>query len=259
MPKFNVVNNQWLLTAIAETASEGSSIHPAFYNIVSHLGSVRPAVCLTRPQYVLRSYRDSGSSRFPGREADISMMYVSFGRSILRFRADWIQGVHAGGQEDDAAVRPGEDGYTKRRCCHSDTSTCAWRNGSQLAWIGSATCAVQVSKVGPRCAPSTEIFFGVFCFNMALTRLVSMFRATFHPQFEFGRSRLDWPAGRACRVSPTWGKHGQQPVAWIGPVGGCQVTGLLADTTTSKQVWHYPDLEKGVLFLPTAGLVGHAI
>lgn len=30
-----------------------------------------PAVCLTRPQYVLRSYCDSGSSRLPGREADI--------------------------------------------------------------------------------------------------------------------------------------------------------------------------------------------
>lgn len=30
-----------------------------------------PAVCLTRPQYVLRSYCDSGSSRLPGREADM--------------------------------------------------------------------------------------------------------------------------------------------------------------------------------------------
>lgn len=39
--------------------------------VVSHLGSVMPAVCLTRPQYVLRSYCDSGSSRLPGREADI--------------------------------------------------------------------------------------------------------------------------------------------------------------------------------------------
>lgn len=60
-----------------------------------------------------------------------------------------------------------------------DTSTRACRNGSQLAWIGSATCAVKVSKVGPRCAPSMEIFVGVFCFDLALTRLVSMFRATF--------------------------------------------------------------------------------
>lgn len=30
-----------------------------------------PAVCLTRPQYVLRSYCDSGSSRLPGIEADM--------------------------------------------------------------------------------------------------------------------------------------------------------------------------------------------
>lgn len=37
----------------------------------SHLGSVMPVVCLTRPQYVLRSYCDSGSSRLPGREADM--------------------------------------------------------------------------------------------------------------------------------------------------------------------------------------------
>jgi hypothetical protein len=30
-----------------------------------------PAVCLTRPQYVLRSYWESGSARLPGREADM--------------------------------------------------------------------------------------------------------------------------------------------------------------------------------------------
>lgn len=35
-----------------------------------------PAVCLARPQYVLRSYCDSGSSRFPGREADILYVFV---------------------------------------------------------------------------------------------------------------------------------------------------------------------------------------
>jgi hypothetical protein len=29
------------------------------------------AVCLTRPQYVLRSYCDSGSSRLPGMEDDM--------------------------------------------------------------------------------------------------------------------------------------------------------------------------------------------
>lgn len=38
---------------------------------LSHLGSVRPAVCFTRPQYVLRSYWESGRSLLPGREADI--------------------------------------------------------------------------------------------------------------------------------------------------------------------------------------------
>jgi hypothetical protein len=37
----------------------------------SHLGSDMLAQCLTRPQYVLRSNRDSGSSRLPGIEADI--------------------------------------------------------------------------------------------------------------------------------------------------------------------------------------------
>ena len=46
----------------------------AFF-LVSHLGSVMPAVCLTRPQYVLRSYCDSGSSRLPGREADMLAGY----------------------------------------------------------------------------------------------------------------------------------------------------------------------------------------
>lgn len=35
-----------------------------------------PAVCLARPQYVLRSYCDSGSSRLPGREADILSVVV---------------------------------------------------------------------------------------------------------------------------------------------------------------------------------------
>lgn len=41
-------------------------------------------------------------------------------------------------------------------------------------------------------------------------------------------------------------------------VSSRRLPGLLA-VTTSKQVWHYPDLETGVLFLPRAGLAGHAI
>lgn len=39
---------------------------------VSHLGSAIWADCLTRPQYVLRSYCDAGRSRAPGREADMA-------------------------------------------------------------------------------------------------------------------------------------------------------------------------------------------
>lgn len=58
------------------------SLRPRAF-IVSHLGSVMPAVCLTRPQYVLRSYCDSGSSRLPGMEADmlawvLEASFVSF-------------------------------------------------------------------------------------------------------------------------------------------------------------------------------------
>lgn len=34
------------------------------------------AVCLARPQYVLRSYWDSGNSRLPGREADMVELSV---------------------------------------------------------------------------------------------------------------------------------------------------------------------------------------
>ncbi len=37
----------------------------------THRGSVMPAVCFTRPQYVLRSYWDTGRSRPPGSEADM--------------------------------------------------------------------------------------------------------------------------------------------------------------------------------------------
>lgn len=42
----------------------------------AHLGSVRPAVCRTRPQYVLRSYRDSGRALGPGSEADIVFSFL---------------------------------------------------------------------------------------------------------------------------------------------------------------------------------------
>ena len=36
-----------------------------------HLGSEMFAECMTRPQYVLRSYCEAGSSRLPGSEADM--------------------------------------------------------------------------------------------------------------------------------------------------------------------------------------------
>jgi hypothetical protein len=39
--------------------------------LIPHLGSDISAACLTRPQYVLRSYCEIGSSRLPGNEADI--------------------------------------------------------------------------------------------------------------------------------------------------------------------------------------------
>lgn len=50
-----------------------------------------PAVCLTRPQYVLRSYCESGSSRLPGMEADmlawvLAAAFVSFFPSSLLLR-----------------------------------------------------------------------------------------------------------------------------------------------------------------------------
>lgn len=40
---------------------------------LSHLGSEISAECFTRPQYVLRSYRETGSSRVPGREDVIAI------------------------------------------------------------------------------------------------------------------------------------------------------------------------------------------
>lgn len=41
---------------------------------VSHLGSDISAECLTRPQYVERSYWEAGRSRFPGKEADMAWL-----------------------------------------------------------------------------------------------------------------------------------------------------------------------------------------
>jgi hypothetical protein len=39
-----------------------------------HLGSEMFAECMTRPQYVPRSYCEAGSSRLPGSEADMMML-----------------------------------------------------------------------------------------------------------------------------------------------------------------------------------------
>ena len=39
-----------------------------------HLGSEMFAECMTRPQYVLRSYCEAGSSRLPRSEADMTML-----------------------------------------------------------------------------------------------------------------------------------------------------------------------------------------
>lgn len=38
----------------------------------SHLGSAMSAECFTRPQYVLRSWREAGRSLLPGRELDMA-------------------------------------------------------------------------------------------------------------------------------------------------------------------------------------------
>lgn len=40
----------------------------------TYVGSVRPAAWRTRPQYVDRSYCDSGSARIPGSEADMILV-----------------------------------------------------------------------------------------------------------------------------------------------------------------------------------------
>ena len=69
----------------------------------SHLGSVMPAVCLTRPQYVPRSYWESGSARPPGREADMLAM-VSRGVSS--------KGVEENDGDDEK--KEGQDAVNRR-------------------------------------------------------------------------------------------------------------------------------------------------
>lgn len=46
---------------------------PTLYQLaeLSHLMSAISAECLTRPQYVVRSYRDAGKGRDPGNEVDM--------------------------------------------------------------------------------------------------------------------------------------------------------------------------------------------
>lgn len=51
-------------------------------SVGTHLGSEMLAQCLTRPQYVLRSNCDSGSSRLPGSEADILSCPLFLGDSV---------------------------------------------------------------------------------------------------------------------------------------------------------------------------------
>jgi hypothetical protein len=51
-----------------------------------HLGSEIFAACRTRPQYVLRSYCEGGSSRLPGRDADI--VKNSLGRRMRQMRVE---------------------------------------------------------------------------------------------------------------------------------------------------------------------------
>ena len=57
--------------------------------MIYHLGSAMSIHCLTRPQYVERSYLDAGRSRPPGIEADITGTFVSSATSyssILKTR-----------------------------------------------------------------------------------------------------------------------------------------------------------------------------
>lgn len=61
-------------------------------SIKAHLGSERSAECLTRPQYVLRSYCDAGRSRFPGKEADIvATKFVKLSRRQLPLKKDRLR------------------------------------------------------------------------------------------------------------------------------------------------------------------------
>lgn len=63
----------------------------------AHLGSVRPAVCRTRPQYVLRSYRDSGRALGPGSEADIVFYFSCRAGSNLESSSGENKGSTVGG------------------------------------------------------------------------------------------------------------------------------------------------------------------
>lgn len=66
----------------------------------AHLGSVRPAVCRTRPQYVLRSYRDSGRALWPGSEADIVFFFLVGLESSGEMRVRRCRRVAGKGQEE---------------------------------------------------------------------------------------------------------------------------------------------------------------
>lgn len=76
---------------------------------------------------------------------------------IVRIGSKAIESGYAGGQEDEAEVSLGEDGGTTSGCYHSSDKTMHIEEWIiQLAWIGSATCAVRVSKIGSRYAASSQ-------------------------------------------------------------------------------------------------------
>ena len=58
---------------IEGTRTRGKYINCAELVYRIYLGSDISAECLTLPQYVLRSYRDTGRSRRPGIEADMNL------------------------------------------------------------------------------------------------------------------------------------------------------------------------------------------
>lgn len=97
--------------------------------VVSHLGSVMPAVCLTRPQYVLRSYCDSGSSRLPGREAD---MLTSMLGAALPSRC-FSSSAHCFGTIAMADKGSGWCVTDSINCVNGDTGTAGGRDQAVLA------------------------------------------------------------------------------------------------------------------------------